>query len=413
MTPVLLWPAIAGSVDKTKRESALRDELNEPLGLEPPPPSPFAKLGGFVARAVAVVVLVAIGGGAAVLWRSHTTPKPAEVAQTSPTPSRTEKTAATSPAASPSPTESHAASGGDVEMSNGVKIVRNGGGPPSLGLVIDVPTALGLHLPPAPDPRLAEKSRFGLLPRIGTDGSKPVDVYARPEIAAIKLKNAPRIALLVGGLGLDAPGTDAAISRLPAAVSLGFAPYGQDLPAQVSHAREAGHEVLLQAPMEPFSSAQQPGPHMLLTSASEAENREALQWMMGRFTGFIGVENYLGGKFSAENAAFAAVLAELSSRGLGYLDDGSSPRSLTAALAPGLNMRSAIADVVIDANPTPEAIEAALTRLEGLARRQDGAIGVATALPASIDHIARWTAALEARGIALTPISALLGRQPP
>ena len=134
---------------------------------------------------------------------------------------------------------------------------------------------------------------------------------------------------------------------------------------------------------------------MLSDAASEAENHDALGWLMSRFPGFVGVENYLGGKFMADSKALGPVLAEIGSRGLLFLDDGSSPRSLAASLAPGMNLRAARADVVIDANPSPEAIEAALARLETLARQQDGAVGVATALPGSIDHIARWASALE------------------
>jgi polysaccharide deacetylase 2 family uncharacterized protein YibQ len=65
---------------------------------------------------------------------------------------------------------------------------------------------------------------------------------------------------------------------------------------------------------------------------------------------------------------------------------------------------------VIDADPSAEAIEAALARLESLARHQDGAIGVATALPITLDHIAHWAEALESRGVALTPMSALAAR---
>jgi polysaccharide deacetylase 2 family uncharacterized protein YibQ len=51
-----------------------------------------------------------------------------------------------------------------------------------------------------------------------------------------------------------------------------------------------------------------------------------------------------------------------------------------------------------------------LTRLEALARRQGGAIGVAAALPASVERIARWSAGLEARGVALVPVSAMMAR---
>ena len=80
---------------------------------------------------------------------------------------------------------------------------------------------------------------------------------------------------MVGGLGIDEKGTIAAIDRLPAAVSLAFAPYGADLERDAARAREAGHEILLQAPMEPFGyPSANPGPHTLTTAASEAENLE-------------------------------------------------------------------------------------------------------------------------------------------
>ncbi len=389
----------------------MRDELNEPLGLEPRP-DPFAKTGRALERVVAAIALVALGGGGVWIWhsREHRVP-PIETAVRVET-AKPASPALTAPAAPPSPAASATPAAADVEVTDGVKVVRNGGAGPPPGEVISVPAALGVRLPPAPDPRLIEKSRFGPLPRVGPDGSRPADIYSRPVMQAPRLANAPRIALVVGGLGLDPSGTAAAIARLPPAVSLGFAPYGQDLAAKAAEAREAGHEVLLQAPMEPFAGAAAPGPHMLTTAASETENRDSLEWMMGRFTGYIGVMNYLGGKYTADRAAFAPTLAEIASRGLDYLDDGSAPRSLALNLAPQLQLSAGAADVVIDETPTPDGIEAALARLEGVARRQKSAIGVATALPVSVDHIARWAEALQARGVALIPVSALLARPP-
>ena len=82
-------------------------------------------------------------------------------------------------------------------------------------------------------------------------------------------------------------------------------------------------------------------------------------------------------------------------------------------VASSLDLPTGAADVVIDADPTPEAVEAALTRLEALARRRGGAIGVASALPASVERIARWSAGLEARGVALVPVSAMMARARP
>jgi hypothetical protein len=387
----------------------VRDPVNEPLG-QAPEARPRR-----TARIVVAVGLAALAIGAVALlrtvdWRRGGEPYAVARIELSAGPSA-------APAAAGAPAKADPALStlnvDQVEADSGVKVVRSGGGPGG-SMIIDVPQALSLRLPPAPDRRLTEKSRFGLLPRVGADGARPAEVYARPVFASAKLRpDAPRVALLVGGLGLNPASTADAIARLPAAVSLGFAPYGDGLESEAAAAREAGHETLLQSPMEPFTyPADNPGPHTLLTGASDADNLEALRWQMGRFVGYAGVVNHLGGKFTADARALTPALSEIAARGLFYLDDGSSPRSLAREVAPTLSLASAAADAVVDADAAPAAIDAALTRLETLARARGAAIGVATALPSSLDRIARWCAGLEARGVELVPVSALTARAP-
>jgi polysaccharide deacetylase 2 family uncharacterized protein YibQ len=396
----------------------LRDEVNEPLGTISASRSPGVKFGPVLSRGAVGVGAIILGMGAYALWHRAAANggEPFAVARIEPAPAPTSTSpqpalVVASPASAQTGASGGVSSGDQVEASSGVKVVRSGGGGATNALIIEVPQALGVRLAPAPDKRLVEKSHFGILPRIGVDGARPADVYARPVTEPAALKGAPRIAIMVGGLGIDEAGTIAAIDKLPTAVSLAFAPYGPDLDRDAARAREAGHEILLQAPMEPFASSE-PGPHTLTTTASEAENLESLHWLMSRFTGYVGVTNYLGGKFSADTRAFSPILTEIATRGLVYLDDGSSPRSLAREIAGTLNLPAATADVVLDAAPTADAIEVALAGLEAQARRQGGAVGVATALPISVEHIARWAATLEARGISLVPISAAIARAP-
>jgi len=200
---------------------------------------------------------------------------------------------------------------------------------------------------------------------------------------------------------------------LPGPVSLAFAPYGAQVARQAADARDAGHEIFLQAPMEPFDYAtNNPGPHTLLTSGSDSQILDDLHWLMARFPGYVGVTNFLGAKFTAEEAPLSLALRDIASRGLIYVDDGSSPRSLARSLAGHLALPAASADVVIDASQKPQAIEEALTRLEAMARANGSALGVATALPMSVEHVSRWARSLEARGLALTPVSAIVTRGP-
>ena len=266
--------------------------------------------------------------------------------------------------------------------------------------------------PASNDQRFVESSRHGALPKIAPDGTRPSEAFARPvKPAASGNANGPRVAIVVGGLGIGANSTADALRKLPGAITLAFAPYGSDLERQVAHARETGHEVMLQIPMEPFDYPDNdPGPHTLLTSIDAGQNLDRLHWLMSRFQGYVGVVNYMGGRFTASEQGMGPLLREAALRGLIYLDDGSSARSLASQIAGANNLAFAKADLVIDQVPTPADVDRALGRLETLARARGTAVGFAGALPVSIDRITRWIKAAESRGIQLVPITAVVSR---
>ena len=118
----------------------------------------------------------------------------------------------------------------------------------------------------------------------------------------------------------------------------------------------------------------------------------------------------MGARFTATDQALAPVLREIGKRGLIYFDDGSSPRSVAGQISGADNVAFAKADAVLDAVPTAADIDNALARLEATARNRGVAIGAASALPVTIDRIAKWAKAAEARGIALVPVSAVANR---
>jgi uncharacterized protein len=258
------------------------------------------------------------------------------------------------------------------------------------------------------DERLVESSPQGTIPVVGPDGARAADIYARPVKGA---PAGPRVAIMVGGLGVSAIATGEALAKLPPAVTLGFIPYGQDLPRLVTRARGEGREIVLQVPMEPFDYPDNDaGPQTLLTSLSPDQNLDRLHWAMSRFQGYVGIANYMGARFTAAEPVLGAVMRDAGKRGLIYLDDGTSARSLTSQIAGAANMPFAKANIVLDAVPTPAEIDNALARLESIARERGVAVGVASALPASIDRIAHWAKAAAGRGIVLVPVSAVASK---
>jgi polysaccharide deacetylase 2 family uncharacterized protein YibQ len=221
----------------------------------------------------------------------------------------------------------------------------------------------------------------------------------------------PKIAIIVGGMGLSQTGTQSAIEKLPADMTFAFAPYGASLDRWMQKARRDGHELLLQLPMEPFDYPDNdPGPYTLLVGETADQMKARLSWLLSRVTNYVGVTNYMGARFTATEEPLQRLLGEVTRRGLMYLDDGSSSRSLAAATANGLRTPFSHADIVIDDVPRPEDISARLLQLEGTARAQGVAVGIASALPVTINELARWSKDLEQRGLQLIPISASIDR---
>ena len=259
------------------------------------------------------------------------------------------------------------------------------------------------------EPRLAEMTANGPIPKVGPDGARPADVYAHAPNPPVP--SGPRIAIVLSGLGIGANATTEALTKLPAAVTFAFSPYGSDVDRLVSRARGEGHEILIQVPMEPLDYPDNdPGPRTLLTSIGAEQNLDRLHWFMSRCQGYVGIASYMGARFTANEPAIGPVLGDIAKRGLIYFDDGTSPRSLAIQLSGANNGAFAKAQVVLDAVPIATEIDSALSRLETLARGGGVGIGVASVLPVSIDRIAQWVKAAETRGFVLVPISVVASR---
>jgi polysaccharide deacetylase 2 family uncharacterized protein YibQ len=265
--------------------------------------------------------------------------------------------------------------------------------------------------PDAPiDQRLVDTSRHGAIPKIAADGARPSEIYARPVKPRAGNADAPRIAIVIEGLGIGANGTAEALAKLPAPVTFAFAPYGTDLERWVARARGEGHEVLLQIGMEPFDYPDNdPGPQTLLASLPPEQNIDRLHWFLSRFQGYVGVTSLMGARFTATDQALAPILREIGKRGLIYFD-GSTSRSVAGQVAGAQSGAFAKADAALDAVPAAAEIDNALARLEATARSRGFAIGAASALPVTIDRLSQWIKTADARGITLVPISAVANR---
>ncbi len=258
---------------------------------------------------------------------------------------------------------------------------------------------------PDPDPDLLRATPLGKVPRIAPDGRKALNAYARPFRGDY---SKPRIAIIVGGLGLNIALTERAIDELPPEISLSFAPYAKDLDFWTKKARDAGHEILIELPMEGYGENQQAlGGAALLSTRTEQENLQRLDWLLSRFGGYFAATNYMGSKFSTNEAALTPILRKLHEAGVGYIDDTGAAFKAGAASGAALTM----IDKIISAAPDDSGrrtVRRELTRLEQIAKAEGAAIGKTYAYAATLDEIAAWAAKLEDKSLSAAPVSAIL-----
>lgn len=258
-------------------------------------------------------------------------------------------------------------------------------------------------LAPSPVAGLTAPGPGGLLPVIGPGGLTPAQAYARP----FRDTGAPKVALVIGGLGLNAKATREAIEDLPPEVTLSFVPYTEGLQGWIDLARSNGHEVLLEAPMEPLDYPQNdPGPYTLMAQDPPQETVKRLEQLLSRATGYFGVTNYLGGRFLASDQALGVFASALHRRGVAFIDDGS-------AAGRGIGPARASADRVVDQNLDAASIDQELSGLEGTAQQRGRALGSGFAYPVTLQEVQRWAAGLASRGLVLAPASAVMGKPAP
>ncbi|NOZ65488.1 MAG: divergent polysaccharide deacetylase family protein [Alphaproteobacteria bacterium] len=276
------------------------------------------------------------------------------------------------------------------------------------------PVHKGLSLVKAPIDGLTHKGANGFLPVLGPDSRVAWKEYARPVDAAGQASDdRPKLAIIVTGIGLNSRSSNLALAQLPGEIDFGFSPYGRNLQVWMDKARANGHEGFLMIPTEPVSYPENdPGPHTLLAGAPERDNLKKLDWLLSQVTGYVGVINEMGSKFTTSEKDVMPILNNLNGRGLMVLDAKSTRFSVVGAAARRISMPRAINNLYIDNQLSAAEISRNLTVLENTARTYGVALGVARAFPLTIREIEKWARELEARGVDLVPVTAIANRQP-
>ncbi|HEY0838095.1 MAG TPA: divergent polysaccharide deacetylase family protein [Azospirillum sp.] len=279
---------------------------------------------------------------------------------------------------------------------------------PEPGVAFDEPEVVAPP-PPAPVPAPAQAALLAPpVPPSPVPGPAPgaVPLWRRNAVPFAAPGDRPVIAIVIDDLGVDRK-RSARTVKLPGPLTLAWLPYAEQLRDQTRAAQAAGHELLLHIPMEPSVHAD-PGPDALLTRLDNAEIQRRFAQALASFDGYVGVNNHMGSRFTADRAAMAPVLGEIQRRGLLWLDSRTTPRSAGTALAEELRMPHAGRDIFLDNVQTVGAVRAQLAKTEAVARQQGFAIAIGHPHDATLAALSTWLPEVRKRGFALVPVSAIV-----
>ena len=258
---------------------------------------------------------------------------------------------------------------------------------------------------PVPSARPPQEAALRPPPALPPPGAKPA--WLRFAVPAPPTGSRPLVAIVFDDLGLDRART-AEATRLRGPLTMSFMTYAGDLPEQTEAARRAGHELFLHVPMEAVDRHADPGPHGLFTALSREENLARLRWGLGRAAGFVGINNHMGSKFTADAHSMMPIMEELRARGLLFLDSRPSLSSAGIRLAVAYGVPHAARDLFLDDDQTPVAIAKQLARLEQVARQHGSGIAIGHPHDTTIAALKAWLPLLGEKGFALVPVSVVV-----
>jgi polysaccharide deacetylase 2 family uncharacterized protein YibQ len=223
------------------------------------------------------------------------------------------------------------------------------------------------------------------------------------------LNSKPLVAIVIDDVGLDRPRSKRAW-ELPGPMTMAFLPYAKDLGEQARAARAKGHELMLHLPMQPNGS-NDPGPGALLVSLSDAELRQRTNAALDSFSGFAGVNNHMGSRFTAFKPGMETVLKQMKPRGLMFLDSRTTAQSVGDQTAQELGVPSIVRHVFLDDEENVEAVRRKLAEAEAVARRQGFVVAIGHPHEATLQALQEWLPTVQGKGLALAPATAVLRKR--
>ncbi len=261
---------------------------------------------------------------------------------------------------------------------------------------------------PLVQPPMAAETRLAALPPPAPPPARRErPAWERFAVVAPNPGGLPMVAVIIDDMGLDRRRSER-ILQLPGPLTISFMSYAEELGRQTQEARAHGDELMMHVPMEPLGQGIDPGPGALLDRLTPEELRKRIGADLDRFTGYVGINNHMGSKFTAFAPGMEMLMEELHRRGLLFIDSLTTDHSVGLALARQAGVPTAGRNVFLDNEADVGAINGQLAKLEEIARKKGNAIAIGHPRDATIAALAGWLPTLRAKGLVLVPVTAVV-----
>ncbi len=237
------------------------------------------------------------------------------------------------------------------------------------------------------------------------DSSRPA--WVRYAVAPPAIQGRPMIAIVIDDMGVDRR-RSAQVIDLPGPVTTSFLTYAPGGPDQARAARAHGHELMVHVPMEPTSASVDPGPGALRVGMTADVILSHLADGLAPYDGYVGINNHMGSKFTADAKSLTPVLEAVKRRGLLWLDSRTSADSVGVSLAKRVGVPYAERHVFLDHENSLDGVLKQLAKVEAVARKYGHAVAIGHPKDHTIAALKRWLPTLDGKGLALVPLSAIV-----
>jgi len=226
-----------------------------------------------------------------------------------------------------------------------------------------------------------------------------------PVIAQLAWAERPKLALVIDDIGWDLS-TGRRVLNLPGALTVAVLPGTPAGSLLAVEAHDTGREVILHQPMT-AEYGQNAGPGNLLPGMSRAAIATMLGANLDQVPHHRGVSNHMGSLLTRCEASMSAVMAELSVRGLYFLDSRTTAGTVALHSAQDASVPSTRRDVFLDTLLDVSAIERALESAVRLAESRGHAVAIGHPHAITLDVLEAQLPHILLR-VELVPVSALV-----